>query len=63
MKQCPLWLVPAFAVFTMLAGCAGQPASSQAPDAVAQKVSPDVAQVSSGAAQPGYVTNRQVTDR
>lgn len=63
MKQRLQWLVPVFAMFTMLAGCAGQSTSSQAPDAaVAQKVSPGVAQVSSGAAQPGYVTNRQVTD-
>ncbi|UYV20239.1 hypothetical protein K1Y77_06200 [Halomonas qaidamensis] len=62
MKQCPLWLVPAYAMLAMLAGCAGQSASPQTPDAIAQEVSPAVAQVSPVAAQPGYVADRQVTD-
>lgn len=61
MKQRLLRLVPACAMFTMLVGCAGQPASSQSPDAVAQEVPSSVAQVSPGA-QSGNVTNRQVTD-
>ncbi|MGM0834378.1 MAG: hypothetical protein ACQEUK_16325 [Pseudomonadota bacterium] len=62
MKQCPLWLVPAYAMLAMLAGCAGQSASPQTPDAIVQEVSPAVAQVTSVAAQPGYVADRQVTD-